>query len=69
MKYARFQKLLDGPLPDDGIELAVWRNSWSDALHGMFASIFWGAVVPALLLLIGGVVFWVYRGFRPKTRT
>lgn len=38
------------------------------AMRRMSLAIFWGGIVPILLLIAAGVGYWVYRGFKPKEK-
>lgn len=43
-----------------------WSEQSATGLSWMKNALLWGVAVPMLLLFAGTLVFWVYRGFKPK---
>lgn len=46
---------------------SIWLKSAGDAQTDIENSIIWGLVVPLLILLIGGLLYWLNRGFKPRS--
>lgn len=43
----------------------IWMQSANDAGATMNQSLLWGVAVPIVLLIIGGLIYWIHRGFKP----
>ncbi len=44
----------------------VWMEAVDDANEGVVAAVMWGIFVPLLVVIVGALAYWVYRGFKPK---
>lgn len=44
----------------------VWMQAVNEATDAVNRSLLWGAVGPAMLLLASALIYWLYRGFKPK---
>jgi hypothetical protein len=56
---------MDSFVPVNPLE-SDWFYAKDAAERTFEQSIFWGAYVPLAVLIGGGIIFWIYRGFRPK---
>ena len=45
---------------------ALFAKAYADSLDMVMYSVIWGVVVPTIFAIVSGVVYWVYRGFKPK---
>lgn len=45
---------------------ATWMQSANEADAAIQQSLVWGAVVPVAALITAALIYWLYRGFRPK---
>jgi hypothetical protein len=59
-------KFLEAAARDDWDSAATYSKIYADALDFLQMAFIWGVVVAMMLLVLVGISYWVYRGFKPK---